>query len=183
MPHFTLIAVTSGDGFITGPAGEPPETWASPEEQLVFAATVGALDWSFMGRLTHTQAWRPSRRRVVFSRTCPTPLWRHPARLWVDPERVSLEAILAALEPVWRPEHCGILGGVAVHDWFAGRGLIDAAEITIEPLTFGRGLPLFSGAAGQDPVTALAARGLALRDTRPLNAAGTRLHRFARVAC
>ena len=177
---FTLIAVTSADGSITGPAGEPPWLWASPEEQVLFARTVDALDWSFIGRRTHTLAWRPDRRRVVFSRTCPTPLWRHPRRLWVDPVRVSLATILAALRPVHPARHCGILGGVAVHDWFAGHGLIDAADITIEPVTFGGGLPLFSGAAGHDPRTSVAALGLVETDSIVLNAGGTRLHRFAR---
>lgn len=179
-PLFTLVVVTSRDGFITGPGGEPPASWASPEEQLLFAETVSALDWSFIGRITHTFAWRPSRRRVVFSRTTPTPLWRHPARLWVDPERVPLAAILAMLQPVQPPEHCGILGGVAVHDWFARRGLIDAAELTIEPMTFGAGLPLLSDTEGQDPLATLAGIGLRLTDTLPLNATGTRLHRFIR---
>jgi dihydrofolate reductase len=177
---FTLVAVTSRDGFITGPGGEPPASWASPEEQLLFAETVSALDWSFIGRVTHTFAWRPSRRRVVFSRSCPTPLWRHPVRLWVDPERVSLGAILATLQPVQPPDHCGILGGVGVHDWFARQGLIDVAEITVEPMTFTAGLPLLSAAEGQDPVATLAAIGLRLTDTLKLNAAGTRLHRFIR---
>lgn len=180
-PLFTLIAVTSRDGFITGPRGEPPASWASPEEQRLFAETVSAFDWSFVGRVTHTLAWRPNRRRVVFSRSCRTPLWRHPVRLWVDPERVPLAIILDTIAPVRSPEHCGILGGVAVHDWFAQRGLIDAAELTIEPLTFGAGLPLFSNAAGQDPIATLEALGLSLTDTLTLNAAGTRLYRFTRA--
>lgn len=179
--RFTLVAVTSRDGFITGPNGEPPATWASPEEQVLFAETVSALDWSFTGRVTHELAWRPSRRRVVFSRNCPTPLWRHPARLWVDPERTPLEQILGTIREVHPAEHCGILGGVAVHDWFAGHQLIDAAEITIEPLTFAAGLPLFSGRAGQDPIASLAAIGLRPTDTLELNASGTRLCRFVRA--
>jgi dihydrofolate reductase len=177
---FTLIAVTSRDGYITGPLGEPPASWASPEEQLLFGETVSALDWSFVGRVTHVDAWRPGRRRVIFSRSCRTPLWRHPLRLWVDPEHVPLATILDTLRPVQRPERCGILGGVAVHDWFARRGLIDAAEITIEPSAFGAGLPLLSGAQGDDPVRTLEAVGLRLADTVTLNARGTRLCRFFR---
>jgi dihydrofolate reductase len=180
-PLFTLIAVTSRDGFITGPCGEPPASWASLEEQLLFAETVSALDWSFVGRVTHTLAWRSSRRRVVFSRSCRTALWRHPMRLWVDPDRVPLSIILDAIAQVQRPEHCGILGGVAVHDWFAYRGLIDAAEITVEPLTFAAGLPLFSAAVGRNPISTLEALGLRLTETLTLNADGTRLYRFARA--
>ena len=179
-PSFTLVAVTSRDGYITGPDGEPPHLWASAEEQLLFAETVSALDWSFMGRRTHTVAWRPNRRRVVFSRSFRSPVWRHPSRLWVDPEQVTLATILAVLRPVHPPEHCGILGGVAVHDWFATRRLIDAADITVEPLTFGRGLPLFAHRAVADPLAAMHDLGLVETDAVTLNARGTRLHRFAR---
>lgn len=179
-PSFTLVAVTSRDGYITGPDGEPPHLWASAEEQVLFADTVSALDWSFIGRRTHIAAWRPDRRRVVFSRSFRTPVWRHPSRLWVDPERVTLATILAALRPVHPPEHCGILGGVAVHDWFAARRLIDAADITVEPLTFGRGLPLFAQSAVPDPLAAMHELGLVETDVVTLNARGTRRHRFAR---
>jgi|GEM_PF-1099684 len=180
-PSFTLVAVTSRDGYMTGPGGEPPHLWASPEEQVRFAETVSALDWSFIGRLTHILAWRPNRRRVVFSRSFRTPVWRHPDRLWVDPERVPLATILAALRPVHPPEHCGILGGVAVHDWFAERRLIDAADLTIEPVSFGRGLPLFSGMQAPDPRLALRSLGLVETAVVTLNARGTRLHRFTRA--
>lgn len=179
---FTLIAVTSRDGFIAGPAGEPPALWASPEEQLRFAETVSALDWAFIGRLTHQLAWRPDRRRVVFSHSFRTPAWRHPRRLWVDPNAVPLEHVLATIGDVHPAEHCGILGGLGVHDWFAERGLIDAADITIEPLAFERGLPLLSGAGACDPLACMADLGLVETSTLILNAQGTRLHRFARPA-
>ncbi len=178
--RFTLIAVTSRDGFITGPAGEPPQLWASLEEQVIFAESVGALDWAFIGRRTHWHAWRPDRRRVVLSRRVHTPLWRHPRRLWVDPDRVPLATILEMLRPVHPAEHCGILGGVGVHDWFAERGLIDAADITIEPLTFESGLPLFSAWISGDPLASMAALGLVETDAITLNAKGSRLHRFNR---
>lgn len=178
--EFTLIAVTSRDGFITGPNGEAPRHWASPEEQVRFAETVGALDWSFIGRLTHTLAWRANRRRVVFSRSFGGPCWRHPRRLWVDPHRVPFATILAFVSAVQPPEHCGILGGLGVHDWFAERDLIDAAEITVEPLTFGRGLPLFSGRAWTDPSVSMARLGLVETDSITLNSSGSRLHRFVR---
>ena len=177
---FTLIAVTSRDGFITGPAGEPPLLWASPEEQVRFAETVSALDWAFIGRLTHILAWRPDRRRVVFSRSFRAAAWRHPRRLWVDPDQVPLSTILDIIRPVHPPEHCGILGGVGVHDWFAERDLIDAADITIEPLTFERGLPLLSRGTKGDPLASMAALGLVETAVMTLNARGSRLHRFSR---
>lgn len=178
-PTFTLIAVTSRDGRITGPRGEPPMAWASAAEQQVFHNAIDALDWSFIGRRTHVLAWRPERHRVVFSRSCKSPLWRHPRRLWVDPARTPLATMLELLRPVRKTEHCGILGGVAVHDWFAAAGRIDRASITIEPRTFGAGLPLFSAAAGEDPRATLPRLGLQQTDETALNPEGTLLCRFS----
>ncbi len=160
--------------------GASPETWASREEQRHFRGLVADLDWAFMGRRTHELAWHPSRRRVVFSRVLAGPAWRHPFHLWADPARSGLDAILAELRPVHPAERCGILGGVAVHDWFAAGGLIDAAELTIEPLTFEGGLPLFSWAKGLDPCRSLAGLGLRQVGERRLNEGGTRLLRLER---
>jgi len=177
---FTLIVVTSRDGYIAGPDAAPPRDWASPEEQLRFFEAVAALDWSFVGRITHQLAWRPNRRRVVFSRSFGAPEWRHPHRLWVDPERVPLRRILETLAAAHPVGHCGILGGVAVHDWFARHGLIDAADISIEPVDFAGGLPLFTGSGGRDPRQVLPAMGLRQTEELRLNDRGTLFCRFVR---
>lgn len=143
---------------------------------------MSALDWAFLGRVTHELAWRPNRRRVVFSRSFAAPEWRHPRHLWVDLGRVPLACVIKSLRAVHPPVHCGILGGVAVHDWFARHGLIDAAEITIEPFAFGSGLPLFSNAGGRDPRPVLTAMGFRQVDEATLNAGGTLACRFIRDA-
>jgi dihydrofolate reductase len=171
---FTLTAVVSADGYIARRAGEHPGSWASAEEQARFLALVPGYDWAFMGRTTHETAFRKDRRRVVFSRTASGLDWRHETHLWVDPGRVPLADILAALEPVRPPRRCIVLGGATVHDWFLDRDLVDGIELTIEPLRFGAGLPLLTGQSG-DPVAALAARGFALTDEQRLNREGTRL--------
>lgn len=176
-----LVAVCSRDGFIVPPDGASPWVWASVEEQAQFGQAVRGFDWAIMGRMTHELAWRPAARRVIFTRRFAGPLWLHPRRLWADPRRVPFGRILEALAAIRTPARCGILGGVAVHDWFADRGLIDSARISIEPLTFGGGVPLFSDAAGVAPEVSLGRRGLRLAETRELNPAGSRLCRFVRA--
>jgi dihydrofolate reductase len=176
---FTLTAVVSTDGYIARRAGEHPGSWASAEEQARFLAEVPGYDWAFMGRTTHQTAFRTDRRRVVFSRTARGLDWRHESHLWVDPDRVSWPDILAALAPVRPPRRCIVLGGAFVHDWFLARDLVDRIELTIEPLRFGKGLPLLSGQRG-DVVTELARRGFSLVDEQRLNAQGTRLLTLAR---
>ncbi len=176
---FTLTAVMSADGYIARRAGEHPGNWASAEEQARFLAAVPGYDWAFMGRTTHETAFRRDRRRVVFSRTATGLDWREDTHLWVDPARVSLAEILAALTAVRPPRRCIVLGGTAVHDWFLERDLIDRIELSIEPIRFGTGLPLLTGQP-DDVTEELARRGFVIVDRQRLNAKGTQLLALAR---
>jgi dihydrofolate reductase len=171
-PTFTLTVVTSADGFIARAPDDAPQLWASPEEQALFFADVEAADWAVLGRHTHEAADRPDRRRIVFSTAGGAGAWRRPTQLWIDPALLA-PADLAPLVAHLRPLGQGlILGGTRVHDWFLDHGAIDRVHLTVEPVTFGRGLPLFSRHAGPAD-RALAAAGFAKRSERALNATGT----------
>lgn len=172
---FTLLAVASADGFLGRHPGHNPADWASAEEQALFFAEVDAADWSVMGRGTHETAFRPLRRRIVFSRSAPSPQWRTPTHLWLDPEGLTPDALAALVAPRRPLRHGLILGGGAVHDWFHARRRIDAVSLTIEPVRFGEGLPLFSDQRARDPVAAFTEKGYAILSERALNAAGSRL--------
>jgi len=178
---FTLTAVVSADGFIARRAGEHPGTWASAEEQARFLAQVPRYDWAFMGRTTHETALREDRRRVVFSRGAAGLDWRTPRHLWVDPAKVPMSEILAAVRPVRAPRRCIVLGGTTVHEWFLAHGLIDRIELSIEPLRFGTGLPLLGGQRAGDPTAHLIARGFVVLEREELNPQGTRLLVLARA--
>jgi dihydrofolate reductase len=176
---FTLTAVMSADGYIARRAGEHPGSWASAEEQARFLAAVPAYDWAFMGRTTHETAFRKDRRRVVFSRSATGLDWREATHLWVDPARVTLAGILAALTPIQAPRRCIVLGGSTVHDWFLEHDLIDQIELSIEPLRFGSGLPLLTGQP-DDVTKELTRRGFVVVEEQQLNARGTWLLVLAR---
>jgi dihydrofolate reductase len=171
---FTLAAVVSADGFIARHSGEHPGGWASAEEQARFAAEVPHYDWAFMGRITHETAFKEERRRVVFSRSAKEMEWRAKTHLWADPANVALAEVLSALAPVRPPRRCIVLGGTTVHDWFLERDLIDRIELSIEPVRFGRGLPLVTGQP-DDVSNELAKRGFVLVADHQLNPRGTRL--------
>ena len=174
-PRFTLHVVASADGFIAREPGHAPADWASAEEQALFLAAVGAADWGIMGRTTHEAAFKPDRRRIVLSRSAARPEWRAPRHLWLDPAERGPDDLAALVEPV-RPLREGlILGGTAVHDWFLAHRRIDAVELTVEPIRFGAGLPIFSGQTARDPVEAVRRAGFALAGERAPNARGTRL--------
>ncbi len=181
MPHFTLAVVATSDGFIARHGRHSPADWASAEEQALFFAEVERADWSIMGRQTHEAADRPDRRRIVFSSSATHPEWRRPTQLWLDPDGIS-PADLAPMVAGARPmESALILGGTRVHDWFYRHGAIDRVLLTVEPVAFGEGLPVFTGARGAPDAT-FAALGYSVVDDRALNAAGTRLVTFRRGA-
>lgn len=174
-PRYALHVVATLDGLIARHPGHSPADWASPEEQAAFLAAVETADWGILGRGTHEAAFKPARRRIVFSQSAPEPIWRTETHLWLDPARLSPDD-LPGLVADRHPLRAGlILGGAQVHDWFHAHGRIDAVELTVEPVRFGSGLPIFSDQRARDPLGAFAEKGYAPRAERRLNAQGARL--------
>lgn len=177
-PFFTLIVVATEDGFIARHPADNPAQWASPEEQAHFRAEVARADWGIMGRRTHEAADRPERRRIVFSTAAPEPHWRRPTQLWLDPAGLGADDLAGLVAPVHRLGQGLVLGGTRVHDWFHDQGRIGRVLLTVEPLRFGAGLPVFTGQDGPAE-TVLERLGYRRRETRPLNDRGTRLLTYA----
>ena len=172
--QFTLTVATSADGFISRSTDEPPQAWASEEEQALFFRDVEAADWAIMGRNTHQAADKPHRRRIIFSSQKRG--WQRPTQLWLDP---------ATTKPADFPELVGgvhpltnglILGGTRVHDWFLAHNAIHRVNLTVEPVSFGDGLPVFTGQVDRNPVTVFTRRGFQIVSESTLNAGGTRFY-------
>lgn len=172
MPRYTLTVATSRDGFISRTTDEPPQAWASPEEQELFFRDVEAADWAIMGKNTHLAAEKSYRRRVIFSTK--TSGWRRPTQLWLDPGQIAPQDLPALVNGVYPLENGLILGGTRVHDWFLAHGLIHRVHLTIEPVTFGTGLPIFTDQTQEDPVEVFRTSGFAVLGETRLNKAGTR---------
>lgn len=171
-PHFTLTVVASADGFIARAHDDAPQTWASAEEQALFFADVEAADWAIMGRHTHEAADRPDRRRIVLSSRAGVGEWRRPTQLWLDPAGTAPADLPALVGPVHPLRRGLILGGTRVHDWFLGHAAIDRVHLTVEPIRFGAGLPMFGDQAGAAP-DVLARLGFRRLSEEVLNAQGT----------
>ena len=170
-PRFTLTVVVSADGFIARHKGDAPHEWASAEEQALFFGDVEAADWSIMGRHTHEAADRADRRRIVFSGAGGG--WKRETQLWVSPEGLAPEPLAPLVDAVQPLNRGLILGGTRVHDWFLRHGAIHRVHLTVEPVRFGAGLPLFTGAEGPS-VEVLKRLGFGIREMRVLNRTGTR---------
>ncbi|MEL7344832.1 MAG: dihydrofolate reductase family protein [Pseudomonadota bacterium] len=170
-PFFCLTVVASSDGFIARDPSDAPQNWASKEEQRLFLQDVNAADWAIMGRKTHEAADKPERRRIVFSRNREG--WQRPTQFWCDPSTMTPRDLAEAVKAVGPLSAGLILGGTAVHDWFLAHDAIDRLHLTIEPVEFGAGLPIFSDHKG-GPEAVLAAAGFRKVQDDPLNAGGTR---------
>ena len=172
MTRFTLTVATSADGYVSRSTDEPPQAWASAEEQALFFRDVEATDWAIMGRNTHLAADRPDRRRIVLSTK--TNGWQRQTQFWLNPAGTSPTALHDLVEGVHPLENGLILGGTRVHDWFLKHRAIDRIHLTIEPVAFGGGLPIFTAQTDRDPVTTFTRRGFHIVAEETLNAAGTR---------
>ena len=172
MAHFTLTVATSSDGFISRTTDEPPQVWASAEEQELFFRDVEAADWAIMGRNTHEAADKPHRRRIIFSSRISG--WQRPTQLWLDPCHLTPDDLAQAVSEVHPFEKALILGGTRVHDWFLAHRAIDKVHLTVEPVRFGEGLPVFSSQASHDPEVIFRQAGFEVLREAQLNSSGTR---------
>lgn len=171
-PVYTLTVATSADGYISRSTDEPPQVWASPEEQELFFRDVNAADWAIMGRNTHLAANRPNRHRIIFSTRAAG--WRRPTQLWLNPGSWTPDDLPDRVGHI-RPLQSGlILGGTRVHDWFLAHGAIARVHLTVEPVRFGQGVPVFTGQRSNDPVALFTTVGFRVRSDEVLNKAGTR---------
>ena len=179
MTTFTLTVATSTDGFISRSTDEPPQVWASDEEQDLFLRDVEAADWSIMGRNTHEAAERPDRYRIVFSKKKSG--WLRPNQLWIDPADLSPKELAERVAHI-RPLSDGlILGGTRVHDWFLKHRAIHKVHLTIEPILFGSGLGVFSNQSETDPLEVFENRGFFVQSETRLNVNGTRYLELAPI--
>ena len=171
MTFFTLTVATSADAYIARANDDAPQNWASAEEQKLFFEDVEAADWAIMGRNTHLAADKPHRRRVIFSTQ--TAGWQRPTQLWIDPTQLAVAELENQTAKVHPLQNGLILGGTRVHDWFLAQNAIHRVNLTVEPVTFGAGLPIFSDQQGKNALEIFSSLGFSVVDQRQLNDRGT----------
>jgi dihydrofolate reductase len=163
-PHFTALAVTSLDGRIARYAGHLSD-WASSEDKDALHAELDQSDVIVIGHNTYqlVKDRLASRNCLVFTHSV-ADLVRQSEYCWYyNADQLELMDVLAR----YNYQRVAILGGMQVYSWFLKRNLIDELYLTIEPLVFGAGLPLFS--------TEVADQRYNLVSVKPLNQSGTLL--------
>ena len=182
------LAVVSRDGFIATETRPRVEDWASPEDFSNFRATLDGGGVCVMGRKTHQAHPNYSGRpRIVLTRDrALVALQDEPNVTYLNAAEVGVRGLLR--EAVMRNADSAtvfVLGGAQIYSLFQNeKGLgYDSFLLTVEPVTFGAGLPLISGRAADrhfaDISGSFALGNLRETGSVMLNASGTRLHRFS----
>ena len=134
-----LVAAITADGFIGRDSGHLAD-WTSPEDKKLFVRLTKQAGTMVMGSKTFATIGRalPGRKTIVYTG---------------KPDEFNVEGVEATnespIELVARLENEGIealavCGGASIYALFMNAGVVDELYLTIEPLLFGTGVPLFS---------------------------------------
>jgi len=162
--RFTAFVASSVDGRISLSTHTRPD-WTSREDWQFLQESLGSYDAVVVGRNTFRAAEKRLRKRntYVFSRTV-AKTKQEGLVTFVNPARVNLATLLSTHKRI------AVLGGSSVYQFMLSKKMLNELYITIEPLVFGRGIPMFSGGSKNHT--------LALRSVRRLNKKGTLLLRY-----
>lgn len=172
--HTFLIVASSADGYLADKTDQKSTTWTSKEDAQFFNTRTKQAGIIVMGSTTYHTIGRPLKDRITIvltnnpeKITNAKPLSDLPAHQPNTPFPTSLyttncnpSELVDFLNKLNYPE-LAICGGSSVYTQYAKSGLVDTLYLTIEPIIFGSGIPLF----GNDlslPLT--------LRNSQKLNA-------------
>ncbi|OGF19730.1 hypothetical protein A3D54_02375 [Candidatus Falkowbacteria bacterium RIFCSPHIGHO2_02_FULL_45_15] len=169
-PRYYLIAALSLDGYIAKHARHFTG-WTSPADKDFLHARLDASDCVIVGNNTYKTARQPLSKRncLIFTKSVGAVKQASERRLYVNPAKVDVAAMVR--QKGYR--RIAVLGGTQIFSWFFKKNLLDEIYLTIEPVVFGSGLPLFK--ADVDTV-----QKFKLASVRRLNKTGTVLLHYTR---
>lgn len=134
-----IIAALSADGYIARSTTETAN-WTSSEDKKLFVKLTKEAGVIIMGATTLSTIGRalPGRRTIVYT--------SHPEDLTipeVEPTAEDPKLLLKRLEDEGVTS-VAICGGRSIYTLFMKAGLVDELYLTVEPVLFGIGIPLFS---------------------------------------
>lgn len=134
----SIIAALTADGFI-GRTSDHLADWTSKEDKQLFISLTKEAGVMIMGSRTYDTIGRPlpGRKTVIYT--------NHPEK-YTDPALVatndSPQSVLDALQKDGY-NNVAICGGAQIYDLFLQAGVVTDLHLTIAPLLFGSGVPLF----------------------------------------
>ena len=144
-----LIAAISIDGYIGQDKAQASIEWTSKADKKFFVEKTKEAGVMLMGRTTYDTIGRPlpGRLSVVFTRD--KKLWtrepksRDEARSYAWFTSKSFTEVLEVLDKLGFSQ-AAICGGSKIYTQFLQADLVDKMYISVEPVVFGAGIPLFA---------------------------------------
>ncbi|HEV2403641.1 MAG TPA: dihydrofolate reductase family protein [Candidatus Saccharimonadales bacterium] len=139
-----IIAALSADGFIGAGEAHRSFDWTSKEDKQLLVELSKEAGVIVMGSKTFNtfriRRAPPGRRLIVYT--------RHPETVKGEGDIQTTHETPQNLIERLRAEGChglAIEGGSSIYKLFLDSGIVDELYLTIEPVLFGNGAPLFSG--------------------------------------
>jgi len=148
-----IIASLSADGFIAPKEFNPKApstTWTSPEDTAFFQEKTKAAGVIIIGRKTYEtipKKYRPLKDRLNIIITSKHPSIKNafdfsPTKDQPLTTSLAPQSLTTALKQAGY-SRLAICGGTSIYTQFLEAGVIDELFLTIEPIIFGSGIPLF----------------------------------------
>lgn len=155
------IAATTLDGRIAAHPGHFSD-WTSHEDKDLLHALLDQSDLVVVGHTTYKTATKPLSKRncLVFSRSLQGLEQRGENLTFCNPEKIDVRELFGKYKTV------AVLGGTQVYTYFLENDWLQEIYLTIEPIAFGAGLPLFESKKWR-------LRHFELLEARKLNSAGS----------
>lgn len=149
-----LIAAISLDGFIAPDPSVTSTAWTSGADKKFFTERTKQAKVMVMGSTTFNTIKRPLKDRLtVVLSSKPKPA--EYAQFDDSQVRYTAQSPLEIIETLENEGYTelAVCGGSSVYKQFMEAGLIKTLYITIEPIIFGKGVPLFSDALSQQKLS------------------------------
>lgn len=146
-----------------------PSDWTSKEDKDFLHEMLDRSDVIVVGNNTYKAAVEPLSKRncIVFTTSVETSERKSDTLTYCNPSSADCIPLMEKYETI------AVLGGTKTYTWFLENDLLDEIYLTIEPLVFGRGFPLFE--SSKDVMARFR-----LKSTKQLNEKGTLLLHYSR---
>jgi len=144
---FNIIVATTLDGKIAKNHNHFSD-WTSKEDKIFLHKMLDKSDCIIVGNNTYKTSIKPLSKRncIVFTKSVKIIKQASTNCLYINPNNIDITELLKAK----KYKNIDILGGTEVFSYFLGKNLIDEIYLTIEPIIFGTGLPLFQADLNQN---------------------------------
>jgi len=141
-PRYLAIAAVTLDGRIAADE-DHFSNWTSKEDKKFMRSLLDTCDVVIVGNNTYKTAKKPLSKRncIVLTRSIPGTKRMAPNLMYLNTKGAKLKQIIINA----KYKKVAVLGGAQVYTYCLEREMITDLYLTVEPVIFGAGIPLFAG--------------------------------------